>query len=459
MRRSTTTFTTSLLDKITHFIQSGLAIVLIPFFFACDDPADLGLEVDKDQVPVNVNALTIDLPISTVYIDSLRTDRPGSTLFGKYAPNAIDSITATSFLRINQGNGVLPDTSSSLVDAEMWVVIGESRIVSGNNDLSIHRVNDTVFSNAVYNARDKLEYSNDPVASTSFFYEPDSDIGNSSDTVVVKLDQGFGEELFGLIFSPVKSRNSEKQDSLTKGQYILPSLAIVPGSDNQDLLRFQFGTSGSAGIYLNMKGTEKNADSLFTYKFGFNQNMFSSVERRYNGADVINAYADYDTVPNLPFAYHDQIAGTYPQIDLTPYLDALNGLNEEEKVNHARLEITYEPSIENNDFTSVNALFKTSEGRIDGGAVQIGQYVLNVLMPNAAYGSGNRTPLNMALRDGGVTADITLFSSNLLLPYINDNEGESFVEQIVLTHAIPTSLSATAFAKTAKIKLYYTSIK
>ena len=89
MKNLTSIFTMTLLAKKLNFLKSGLVILLVPFFFACDDPNALGVELDDDSAKTQVKVIDFTLPVQTVVIDSLLTEGQGGIAVGSVTGDSI----------------------------------------------------------------------------------------------------------------------------------------------------------------------------------------------------------------------------------------------------------------------------------------------------------------------------------------------------------------------------------
>ncbi len=171
------------MDNLTYFLKPGLAVLLIPFFFACNDPAELGLELERDDEKVSLKDTTLVLPSSTIYIDSLRTDQYTNTLFGKYADNTFGEVTAVSNNQYNAGGATLPEDSLAFKSAVLRLKVNavRTRSVAGGETVTIYESSDTIFNSGIYLADRTLTKMGSPIAEHTFTFDPEIDYFHSTE--------------------------------------------------------------------------------------------------------------------------------------------------------------------------------------------------------------------------------------------------------------------------------------
>ena len=86
----------NLLDRI----KSGLIVLLILIFFACETD-DTGLSVNIDNI-TDVSYAEFELKTTNLFVDSLRTDNDSSILVGSYNDVLFGEITDSFIPCFNQ---------------------------------------------------------------------------------------------------------------------------------------------------------------------------------------------------------------------------------------------------------------------------------------------------------------------------------------------------------------------
>lgn len=300
----------TLLDKLTYFLKPGLAILLIPFFFACDDPNELGLELELDESPIAVRDTTLVLPVTTVYMDSLRTDHfDYYTAVGKYQDSIYGEVKAIAYNRYNVGGGTLPGDSLEFESAHIILKMNTVRSHGPlfDQQLDVFEAQDTIYRQAVYLSGRSIEVKGESIASHTFDFNPDND------TIVnIPLADAFGEKLFNLI----ANTNQASRDSLTRNLHHFAPLKFIPGEANNGLFSFDF-TPDTVAIYINMVNPDNGNQASFT--FDFRDAHFVEVQRDISSSEKL-AGLTTDFAESAPSgrAYLDPLAGVYTKIDLQP---------------------------------------------------------------------------------------------------------------------------------------------
>ena len=290
-------------------------MLLIPFFFACNDPTDLGLELEDKDKNVVVKDTTLTLPATTTFIDSLRTDQYTTTVFGQFTDDIYGTVRAISNNHYNAQSGPLPGGDSlTYHSASLVFRVSSSRLTgpTTGEQVLIYESPDTIFSSAIYLANRFLEKQPAPIADVTFDFNPETD-----SLITIPLGDPFGESLFALLKKAAD--DDDFQDSLQLNRVIYPPLVIEPGPGNQGLYHFNLADQAT-GIFVNMKSA---VDSMYTYHFDMSQaTRFTSVSRDRVGALLSDLNEDYDETDAVTTrVYLDMMHGVYPKIDLQPLID------------------------------------------------------------------------------------------------------------------------------------------
>ncbi len=460
----TTTYTMNLLDKITHFKVSGLAIALIPFFFACNDPTELGLELESNENPIKAEKVEFILPSSSIYIDSLRTDASSLSVFGQYEDSVFGLVKAISFNEYNLNGGVIPEGDSleySSVFLTLSIDNAKSPGTLSGENIKVHKTLDTLYNQPIYLSSRETLYENESIGELSFDYQLNSDSINPRKTVIrIPLHDDFGLFMYDKL-DKAKVVGAYR-DSLFNGLYHYPPLALVPGDINKGLFHFDLADDTTR---LSIEMRSKNTGRLFTFDFDFIDSHYSQLIRDRSSAKLSDLTDNYDeSSVESSLVYLNNLAGIYPKINMNPFHEFIKE-NNNFIVNRATLSFGVQrlPSLDFIDYTtSINAYFIKLYGKINSSGAQLGNGFNNVLISESSYASSliNAPPLNISFDEENLEykANVTLFCQ-VLADYFNANI-KPFTEELVLVDPNQISLSQASFNKgDIKLTIYYTTIK
>ncbi|WP_258100945.1 DUF4270 domain-containing protein [Marinoscillum pacificum] len=452
------------MDKLTCLYKSGLALLLIPFFFACDDPSQLGLEVPDTDDRFNVQKAEFSLPVSTIYIDSLISGYSNFSTFGQYTDPVTGKVRATAYNLIGIDGGHLPDTTDTFLRAYMKLAVSENRMNSElvGEELHIHEAEDSLFTSAVYLSRNSIPYNSEPILSHTFDFDP---TGTRPDSIItVDLSDELALKYYNQLYRAAIDGSGETLDSLRRNYFFRKPLVFVPGENNQGLYNFDV-TSEYTGIYFEMENDAK--DTVYTYKYKFRRH-FSNLERDKTGSELQNLTEDYqENASTDTYSYSDVMAGVYTKVSLQPLLDFI----EDQKlvtVNSSRIQL--QATDPNQNFTSniqaFNGFFVLGDGRINGPGGQAQDQngspnpaaSRNAILRDESYFSAQPALLNITLDSTNLyRANMALFTQ--LLFDNHENDKEFITKEFVLVSPRSSTLNQTALINSeVKLTLYYTSL-
>lgn len=448
----------TLLAKRINLKTPGLAFLLIPFFFACDDPTELGLELEPGEQKVATSKVEFTLPASSIYIDSLRTDQFQLTVFGQYSDSIYGSIRAIAYNQYQVNRGPLPKDSLEYTSSHIILKVSDVRaqqeILNGET-LEIYEAMDTLHNTAAYFADRHIEPvdPSKPIAIHTFDYVPQHDTINTY--LKIRLNDDFGLWLFDRLEKVQQS--SAYSDSLLNNRYYYPPLIFVPGSGNQALFSFDLQPD-TVAIYINMENSE-GVTSYFT--FNFRNANFSEIIRDKSPGKLSDLTSDY-AVSNVPsgLTYLDMISGVTTKLDLKPYLDFLE-TKQDLIINRAvlTLGVSEFPGPFVDEVPSLNFFFVRKDGRINGPAIIEDQQFTSAILTDNSYTSSTKTLLNM-----GYVPDSVQYQDNVtwFAQILADNSMRSddfLTEELIVLSPRTIGLGQTSFIKSdIKLTVFYTTL-
>jgi hypothetical protein len=466
----------TLLDK---FSRLSLLIAVVFGLLSCEDPSEVGLPLSPDGTLIDVLFEEIELPISTVFIDSVRTSADARLLVGRYNDPVFGEsssishsqlgLAKTTFTKRDEdrktGNEYQDKFVLDSVYLQLRLNYYHSDRIGQSQSIKVVQVEDTLFRGVSY-------YSNFPslTESTSKVYgEAEFSINpaNSSDSLV-RIDLPvFGQEV--LSYMNDYNTGSISQDSILNR---IRGIALVPGDNNSALIGFSPSSADTKlGFYYHLQNIDKDtlvADSLsIEFNFNLTSNVNFATQQqiptvRYNAFTTDRSNALLNTPENLKElsidngkAYLQGATGIYPKISLQPLNDFLAHPDTDTiEINRADFEIVLDTDVNNPDNIGVanNLQLFFDKGDKDKGESKILNSSSSVILSNSSYLSNASIPALAVLDTDNAfyQAHTTLFTQ-----FLNSKTIE--VNDLILVPLDNTSYNQSVIdASSVKLKVYYT---
>ncbi len=459
----------TLLDKMIKISNSGLMLcALIPFFFACNDPNALGLELDDQTSKTEVDVVEFTLPAKTIYINSLNTGNRGSVVLGKITNDSIfGDIKARVYSQYYPSSGTLPSFKNDSTNGDTLSYVSAtlrlkySRLTvnpndssMANDDISVHLTTDSLFSSVEYLANMHTAFDEaNPVgnASKKFKIRQDS-------ITEIPLNDDFGSMLFARLDSAGRSETTAYRDTVTSGIRYARAITIEPGVDFNHLVTLPIDS-----MWIEVEMKSKKNDKPYYYKFKLGGTYYSQIIRNRSTGKYSDLIQDYDSSSVVAGNVHlNSIAGFYPKVELTEYLKFVND-NQDITINRAEFSYAHDPIVSDiiPAVQLVNYYFPKEDERIS---------ISQALSTRGTYALFSNNGYTAALSSESMLAsgydkedqiyqdDVTLFCKSLA-DYQRAGE-EPFAKSIVFWNANTTSVGQTSIPKSSiKLKVYYTRLK
>lgn len=426
----------NLLDKILK--GAVLSLLLI----ACEEPGDLGLELNPGDSDTEVKFQEFTLPASTFYIDSMRTDRGANIIVGQNSDPVYGEIISQTFLELAYDNGQAPLDCLDIISGSLSFDISD--ILSLESvavlDLEVRALTDTIFPERVYNRTDEIPVG-DQVLDT---WSIGVDSGDSVATV--ELGRGFVNQLWTML------ENAEDITDFTMG------LNISATTESNGLLALNiFGDTTE--IILNSRDP---LDTAYTTVLTF-QNHFNQIGRDRSGSEIASLQQTGDSLSaSGEVSYLNGAAGTVVKLRLQPFLDFVN-TNDNIIINKADIEIPV--SLERNNaieqpIQDINLYF-FKEGTVINGPGIATNVVNTAILPENEYQALTALPVPRAVlyssEDQNYTSTITLFSQSLLTDKL---AGDEFLtEDLVVIPSNFVGIGQSSILNSGiKLKVFYTTV-
>lgn len=458
-----TTYTTTLSAKILELLKSGLALLLVPIFFACDDPNLLGIELDDENSKVDAKYIEFTLPISNVYIDSLRTDQIGvgnnqTALFGDYTDSIAGRVRATAYLGYGLGVGQLPNDTLAFSRAFFVAAVNEYIIDGGLSDevVNVFEADDSLFLSPIYLASTFTPYgSSGIVTSHSFDFVPGID-----SVLNIPLSEDLGMFLYDRLDRV--SVNDAYEDSLISGLYYYKPLVLEPGAGSLGLYSLDL-LDDTTAIYIEMESTT-GRNYYFTFDFNTSPHYTYLERDRSVGklSDLTSEYVESTVISSR--VYLNPLTGIHPKIDLQPFINFVD-TSENVFINKAEIimgvaasTISYLDEIE-----PIQFYFVSDSTRINGpGGFNDNQKLTSAILSEASYYSNSSAHSLLSIGfnsdEDYFRGDITTFSD--LFFRANADDQDYLTEKLLLHTPFALSTRRASFIKSeVKMRIYYTKLK
>lgn len=427
----------NLLDKILK------GTVLSLFLIACDEPGDLGLELNPGDSETEVNFQEFVLPASTFYIDSLRTDRGSNIIVGTNTDSIFGQVTSESFLELSYESGQLPLDCLEVLGARLNFEIADKLSLESvaNLQLEIRALEDTIFGSRIYGRDDAIP--------TADFVMDTWNLAVDVNDSVVGID--LGNRLYTPLWQTL--RDAENINDI----YFGINIRATDASDGLLALNI-FGDTTELII-----SSRDPLDTMYTTVFNL-ENHFNRVSRDRTGSRIAPLQQTGDSIiSDNGYSYLSGIAGTVVKLDIDPFLEFVNS-EDNVIINKADIEI---PTVNNRSniiqstVPDINLYFFKEGTVINGPGIATDVFNTALLAEND-YSNLTALPtprvLTFSEDDSNYSSTITLFTQSLLTDRL---AGDEFLTDDLVV--LPTSGlyigQSTIQNSGVKLKVFYTIVK
>lgn len=328
------------------------ALILIGLvFFGCEDPSEIGAELNPNDDNFTTLFKEFTLPTSVVLSDSVTTHFPPELLVGIYDDPNFGKTEVISYTQLGGvelgGNFQLPISPDAVLDSaklflKLKFFVGDD--FTQPQRLLIHSLKDTLFGGLItYKNTLRTPISKDPVAELEF-----NAIAGSDTLLILNINEEFGQELLTVASgfqitipsSDFRSQNNE-----------IPGLAFVPGNDNSYILGIDDNVPASlfeitAGefsilrVYYHLENDVVNFARNFDFSFGNTAIQYMNVVNDRSSSvlsEISEPFTEY--IPDNGLRYVQPINGINTKVDMSEvwdFIDSIDGF----VVNIAEFEIT-----------------------------------------------------------------------------------------------------------------------
>ena len=372
-------------------------LISAPILFSCEDPNEIGVELEPNKDNVTTLFKEFTLPTSVVFSDSVATNDPNELIMGVYDDPSFGRTKIISYTQLGafQGDGgqfqVSPDAIFDSVRLYMHI-----KYFFGDNFLepqkiSIHEIRDTLFRDIIYKSTVRTSIKSDPVGELEF-----QTTAGVDSVLIIKLEEEYGEKL--LEFASGNTLITSEQEEF---QEEIPPLAFVPDDDNDYILGIEAAIQARDSIRVEESSAirvfyhldtdvpifarwfDYTIDGLAQYQYVENDRSRSAL------AGITTPFEEF--VPPDNRRYVNPLTGINTKIDMSPvwdFIDSLDGF----VINQALFEIEdvidvggpddFVTSLEN-----ISLLFTDERNKINGRTIFTTSNLQSVVLDDGSYNS------------------------------------------------------------------------
>lgn len=296
-------------------------LILISITSSCEDPSNIGLELDPNSNQIGVFYQEIPLSASVVIRDSINTTNNGVLVYGIEESDFFGKTEGTAYTRLLFNRDVRKPEATAVLDSVRFNI--NMRSVLGDNldspkTINIHLLEEQIRDLNYFNFS-SLNYDPVPVISTTVDFRP------KQDTI---LTISVSNELTERIFAELRDGNAF--NDVFSFREFLPGL-VFKGAENEDV-SFSTRVGNNTGFVFFYKNEGDTVSRAYPIATGINNNFarhFSQVTNDPTGtptAVVENKMVAY----NLgQFAGGKSTFGMVVKLDMSPldaFLDTLENV-------------------------------------------------------------------------------------------------------------------------------------
>lgn len=441
-------------------------MMMIPVFLSCETATDLGIQYDLDP-GANANFIEFNLPATSIYIDSLRTDNEDRMLVGNYTDPIGGSVSTESYFQFFYQSGPLPREEQTqempvmedtLKVDSVILTFEASNIIpfEGNamQDFSVYTLQDTI-ANLVYMST--LKRNPDELIGTF-----SKSINTATDSIYrIKLLDSYAERLFETLGEI--AQDSDRFVVTTNFE----SLALIPNGPSTSIATMLPNSDTSRLILYSSPVDPEAEDTTYVTSFQFNGAEYTYIDR--SSATYGQSEAEDRTRFDLPGnqTIIDPLYGISTVYSIAPLREFFTQ-NPNIYINNATVYFELEDLNQRDTLFNFFTFFEKENGFY--GPSVVSRTFTNMVMSDAAYLNGQNIPIISGL---GIEKDELLVNSTLffqamyngfrnqgdLIFETNVNDRNFALSEFVLISQSEVTLRRSVIAEDGiKLRLYYTEV-
>lgn len=338
--------------------KTGLILGLALFIFACDEPGEIGLDLNPEQENFVISSVEVPVDVSVGWaapylLYDAEDGGLGAINIGKQFDARFGTIISEGYAQI-----VPADTVIKLPDDAVYYKTSLKLFVTNiYPDLDDYQREQVVRIHELTEAMDSTNYS-----STTYAYNPEplAEVKFHLDSLVsgMTVTSEFPDELGMEIFNALKADTiltDKEVAEMTHG------VAFIPDENNNmlfSLFPFDETTTGIEVEYI-------SGDDTTALRYLFEGIHSYSVQTDFTGTELASLQQGGETITGVEFGYLSSLAGIYGELDFSPILDLQDSLG---KVVINNAELYLENALEDTLYrtpSSIYALEKKENFKIE----------------------------------------------------------------------------------------------
>ncbi len=296
-------------------------LILISITSSCEDPSNIGLELDPNSNQIGVFYQEIPLSASVVLTDSINTTNTRHLVYGKDESDFFGKTEATAYARLLYNRDVRRPEATAVLDSvrfniNMRHVLGDD--LDAPKTIHVHTLEEQIRDINYFNFN-SLNYDPVPVISLTV------DFKDKQDTIVsISINNEFTERIF------TELRDGNAFNDIFSFREFLPGL-VFKGAENEDV-SFSTRVGNNTGFVFFYKNEGDTVSRAYPIATGVNNNFarhFSQVTNDPTGTPT-EAVKNKMVAYNLgQFAGGKSAFGMVVKLDMSPldaFLDTLENV-------------------------------------------------------------------------------------------------------------------------------------
>lgn len=331
----------TLLDR-----RLGLIFGLAFFIFACEEPGEIGLEINPENGSFVAKYTEVNLKSSVIAYEDVLADNStridqsnplesgnGRLLTGNYTTQEFGSLKSNAFTsiypyipKIGQADGYIFD--SLVMRVKVDYLYGEKVKYTGNKKVYIHELEEEIQLDSLYLTRNTTPYRADPIGEFNFDISA-LDSGHVDTVFTTRISDEVGLRFM----DQIKTDTMTFKDNLMFREFF-NGIALVSDDGNQVVAGIH-AESASTFVKLYYHNVNDTISSFFDFILrGLNPEGLN-ITKYYNNIaldrsgtpieGIAEYYTDFDT--NNGLSYIQEGAGIFTKLDMMPYLEYLDSID------------------------------------------------------------------------------------------------------------------------------------
>jgi hypothetical protein len=301
---------------------SALLLIVLTIATSCEDPSNIGLELDPENNQIGVFYQEISLSASVVLQDSLSTTNSGVLVYGNEESDFFGKTESIGYTRLFFNRDIARPKENAVLDSVRFLISMREVLTADTinpKTINIHLLTEQIRDVDYYNFS-SVAYEPIPSFSATF------DFTNRQDTIVsTKIDNALTQEIFSEL------KNGRYFQDIFSFREFLPGLAFK--AEEGENVGFSTIVGNNTGFIFYFKNEGDTVSRAYPIATGINFNLarhFSQVINDPTGTPIEVVTKPTTSYDLGQFAGGKSTFGMYVKLDMSPldeFLDTLVNAN------------------------------------------------------------------------------------------------------------------------------------